>query len=74
MIKVDGQLTMNENAADLGAIKAIVDTHRRWTHRHGPDMDLPGLNYTQEQILIIHAAQVERLFSETILSQVNELS
>ena len=58
-IQVDGQLTLNENVADLGAIKAIVATHRRWTRQNGPEFDLPGLNFTQEQILIINAAQVD---------------
>ena len=48
---------MNENVADLGAIKAIVATRARMD-REIPAPSLPGFNYTHEQIMLINAAQV----------------
>ncbi|EFX65708.1 hypothetical protein DAPPUDRAFT_303549 [Daphnia pulex] len=56
VLKVDGELTLNENVADLGAIKAIVATRARMD-RESPAANLPGLNYTHEQIMLINAAQ-----------------
>lgn len=50
-------MTLNENVADLGAIKAIVATRARMD-RESPAANLPGLNYTHEQIMLINAAQV----------------
>lgn len=57
-MQVDGELTLNENVADLGAIKAIVATQTRMARERGPAPNLPGLNYTHEQIMLINAAQV----------------
>ncbi|KZS13395.1 Endothelin-converting enzyme [Daphnia magna] len=57
VLKVDGELTLNENVADLGAIKAIVATQTRMARERGPAPNLPGLNYTHEQIMLINAAQ-----------------
>lgn len=55
---MDGELTLNENVADLGAIKAIVATQEKMAREKGPAQNLPGLNYTHEQIMLINAAQV----------------
>ena len=57
ILKVDGELTLNENVADLGAVKAIVATQKRLAREHGQDLSLPGLSYTQEQLMLINAAQ-----------------
>ena len=57
ILKVDGELTLNENVADLGAVKAIVATQKRLAKEHGQDLNLPGLSYTQEQLMLINAAQ-----------------
>ena len=47
----------NGNVADLGAVKAIVATQKRLAKEHGQDLNLPGLSYTQEQLMLINAAQ-----------------
>ena len=47
---MDGELTLNENVADLGAIKAIVATRARMD-RESPAANLPGLNYTEYNLL-----------------------
>lgn len=59
VLKVDGQLTLNENVADLGAIRAIVSALSRMDKEKGPDQSLPGLagKYTHEQVMLINAAQ-----------------
>jgi len=51
-------LTLNENVADLGAIKAIVKTYEKWMLEKPPASNLPGIKYTQEQMMLINAAQV----------------
>ena len=58
-LKVDGNLTLNEDVADIGAAKAIVATLTRLDCQNGPDPYLPGLTkYTHEQTMLINAAQV----------------
>ena len=57
--KVDGELTLNENVADLGAVKAIIATLASMASQKGPEPNLPGLGkYTHEQVMLINAAQV----------------
>lgn len=51
-------MTLNENVADLGAIRAIVSTLARLEAENGPAQSLPGLTrYTNEQVMLINAAQ-----------------
>lgn len=57
VMHVDGALTLNENVADLGAIKAIVKTHEKWMREKPRAANLPGIKYNQEQVMLIHAAQ-----------------
>ena len=59
VLKVDGQLTLNENVADLGAIRSIVSALARMDRDKGPAQNLPGLadKFTHEQIMLINAAQ-----------------
>ena len=47
--------------ADLGAIKAIVATQAKMAREKGQAANLPGLNYTHQQIMLINAAQVNNI-------------
>jgi len=58
VLHVDGLLTLNENVADLGAIKAIVKTHEKWMRRNPvAAARLPGIKYNEQQLMLINAAQ-----------------
>lgn len=56
-------MTLNENVADLGAIKAIVKMYEKWMLEKPPAANLPGISYNHEQIMFINAAQVRTIKS-----------
>ncbi|QQR72288.1 MAG: M13 family metallopeptidase [Holophagales bacterium] len=55
--KVNGELTLGENIADLGGLKQAYAAYKIWEKRHGPPPPaVPGL--TNEQLLFVGWAQV----------------
>lgn len=48
---------MNENIADNGGINTMYSAYQASTQQNGPDLLLPGLNYTANQLFWISAAQ-----------------
>lgn len=48
---------MNENIADNGGINTMYSAYQAYVQQNGPDLLLPGLNYTGNQLYWISAAQ-----------------
>ncbi|XP_078375393.1 endothelin-converting enzyme homolog isoform X3 [Oculina patagonica] len=57
--KLNGIQTLGENIADNGAIKQAFMAYEAWIKRNGEEPRLPALNYTNEQLFFISAAQVD---------------
>jgi putative endopeptidase len=58
-VKVDGDLTLGENIADLGGLKQAYDAYKAWENRNGlaaKEPAVPGL--TNDQLLFVSFAQV----------------
>ncbi|XP_007900582.1 endothelin-converting enzyme-like 1 [Callorhinchus milii] len=55
--RVNGQLTLGENIADMGGLKLAYYAYQKWIRDHGPEHPLPGLKYTHEQLVFIAFAQ-----------------
>ncbi|XP_072019291.1 neprilysin-1-like isoform X1 [Amphiura filiformis] len=57
-INVDGARTLSENIADNGGIKAAFLGYKKWVAQNGAEnIQLPGLNYTSEQLFFINFGQ-----------------
>ncbi|XP_048581157.1 endothelin-converting enzyme homolog [Nematostella vectensis] len=56
---LNGKQTLGENIADNGAIKQAFMAYKTWVKQHGEEPLLPGLNYTNDQLFFISAAQVD---------------
>ncbi|XP_055502179.1 endothelin-converting enzyme-like 1 [Leucoraja erinacea] len=55
--RVNGQLTLGENIADMGGLKLAYYAYQKWIRDHGPERPLPGLKYNHNQLLFIAFAQ-----------------
>ncbi|GFQ90639.1 endothelin-converting enzyme 1, partial [Trichonephila clavata] len=56
-IKVNGLLTLGENIADNGAIKASFNAYQDWVARNHAEPPLPGLPLTSNQLFFVAFAQ-----------------
>lgn len=57
--KLNGIQTLGENIADNGAIKQAFMAYKKWIEKNGEEPQLPALNYTNEQLFFVSAAQVD---------------
>ncbi|GFY69362.1 endothelin-converting enzyme homolog [Trichonephila inaurata madagascariensis] len=71
-MKVNGQLTLGENIADNGGLKASFNAYQNWITRNHAEQPLPGLPLTSNQLFFVAYAQkwceistpeMERFFS-----------
>ncbi|XP_060860161.1 neprilysin-2-like [Metopolophium dirhodum] len=58
-LKVDGNITLDDNMSDNGGLKLVYDAYRVWAKGHGVEPRLPGLQeYTPQQIFWLSYANV----------------
>ncbi|XP_013406315.1 endothelin-converting enzyme 1 [Lingula anatina] len=51
--KVNGNLTLTENIADIGGLRVGYMAYKKWVSRNGPEKMLPGVNRTPEELFFI---------------------
>lgn len=56
---LNGLQTLGENIADNGAIKQAFEAYKEWVKRNGEEPQQPAVNFTNEQLFFISAAQVD---------------
>lgn len=57
-IHINGELSLSENIADNGGIRLAYWGYKDWVNKNGPELRLPGLNMTNEQLLFVSFAQM----------------
>lgn len=56
---MNGALTLGENIADVGGVRAAYSAYQRFVQLNGPEPVLPGLqDYTPNQLFWISGAQI----------------
>ncbi|BFZ01630.1 hypothetical protein BsWGS_04669 [Bradybaena similaris] len=57
-LKVDGNLTLDENIADNGGLRAAVLAYQMWMEEFGEELQLPGVNLSMYQVFYTSYAQM----------------
>ncbi len=70
--KVNVNQTLGENIADNGGLKASFQTYKKMIDSNGDEPRLPNINFTQEQLFYISAAQIwcKKSTKESLLSSI----
>uniref|UniRef100_A0A1A9VUG9 Endothelin-converting enzyme 1 n=1 Tax=Glossina austeni TaxID=7395 RepID=A0A1A9VUG9_GLOAU len=55
---MNGRMTQGENIADNGGLKQAFRAYKKWVRQHGPELLLPGLNLTHDQLFFLNYAQI----------------
>ncbi|QQP35810.1 Uncharacterized protein FKW44_020703 [Caligus rogercresseyi] len=55
---VDGNITVGENIADNGGLKASYRAYSKWLREHPPELPLPGIKLSSAQLFFVAFAQV----------------
>ena len=55
--QLDGFNSQGENIADNGGVKIAYFAYKEWAKANGPEPQLPGLDYTPEQLFWISMAK-----------------
>lgn len=63
--QLNGIHTQGENIADNGATKQSYRAYKRWVNKNRPELKLPGLPYTPEQLFWIASAQIWCAYDRT---------
>ncbi|XP_031555498.1 endothelin-converting enzyme homolog, partial [Actinia tenebrosa] len=58
-MNLNGKQTLGENIADNGAIRQAYMAYKNWVSKNKEELRLPGMNYTNDQLFFISAAQVD---------------
>ena len=57
-VQLKGRQTLGENIADNGGLKSAYHAFKQWTHDHGSEPLLPGLqHFNHNQLFFIAFAQ-----------------
>lgn len=57
-IHINGELSLSENIADNGGIRLAYWGYKDWVKKNGAELQLPGLNMTNDQLLFVSFAQM----------------
>ena len=57
-LKINGNLTLGDNIADNGGVKVAHYAYQKYIDRMGPELKLPGLKYSPQQLFWISFAMV----------------
>ena len=57
LLQLNGINAQGESIADNGGIKEAYRAYRKWTEEDSPELKLPGLDYTPEQMFCKSAGQ-----------------
>jgi len=58
---INGKLTLGENIADNGGLRASFNAYKQWSSVHGEEKALPLLNMNTDQLFFISFAQVNMI-------------
>ncbi|KAF2884572.1 hypothetical protein ILUMI_21611 [Ignelater luminosus] len=57
--KINGTLTLEENIADFTGIRVSYAAYKKWVEENGEEPQLPGIDYTPQQLFWISAISYE---------------
>jgi len=57
-LNVNGTTTLGENISDLGGMKEALRAYEKLVLKSGPEPILPGLGFTQNQLMWLSAASI----------------
>ena len=65
---INGKLTLGENIADNGGLRASFNAYKQWSSVHGEEKAMPLLNMNTDQLFFISFAQVNMIWRKCLFS------